>query len=146
MPQCAASQVASPFSGMGQPKPQSPQWVGEVSVSTHAPPQFVLPGAQLLLQEPSEQTCPALHFVSHEPQRVGAFETSTHVPPQSWSGLPHMTPHTPALQIGAPPACGQTCPHAPQFWVSPSRSAHVVPHGAYPSSQANAQRLSEQTG
>jgi len=120
MPQRVAVQVASPFSGIGQAMPQSPQWVGELLVSTQAPPQFVLPLAQLALQVPSEQTCPASHFVSHEPQRVGSFETSTHVPAQSWSGLVHMTPHTPAWQIAAPPACGQTCPQAPQFCASPA--------------------------
>lgn len=83
MPHFAASQVAVPFSGMGQAMPQSPQWVGELLVSTQAPPQFVLPGAQLLVQLPAEQTCPASHLVSHDPQRVGVFETSTQAPSQS---------------------------------------------------------------
>ncbi|MEP7052385.1 MAG: hypothetical protein ABJB12_18605 [Pseudomonadota bacterium] len=130
MPHLAASHVASPFSGMGQAMPHSPQWMGELSVSTQAPPQFISPCSQLLLQLPAEQTCPASHLVSHEPQRVGSFETSTHVPPQFWRGLVHITPHTPSLHVGAPAACGQTCPQAPQFCVSPVKFAQVVSHGA----------------
>jgi hypothetical protein len=70
--------------------------VGELSVSTQAPPQLVLPGAQLSLQVPDEQTCPAPHFVSQEPQRAGLLETSTQVPPHSSSGFVHLIPHTPA--------------------------------------------------
>jgi len=60
--------------------PQVPQLLLSVCVSTHAPLQSVCPVAQLLAQEPFEQTCAEVQALPHEPQLAGSLCVLTHWP------------------------------------------------------------------
>lgn len=74
---------------------------------------------------PAAQYCTEPHATPHAPQ----LETSLaamQAPPQ-WSPLVHV--HAPLEQI-SPGA--QAVPHAPQFFASKRRSAHVAPHTESP--------------
>jgi hypothetical protein len=125
--------------------------------ATHAPPEHVVPGAQRLPHDPQlslslcvsaqaephcerpapqvhaplAQLAPTGHCVAQAPQLSGSLVVSTHAPPQATSGDVQLTPHTPALQSGAPASLEQTFPQAPQLsgslWVRVHVLSHLIP-------------------
>ncbi len=118
---------AAQLAPVGQTRPQEPQFVASVCVSTQASSQTVSPVGHWHV--PEEQVAPVAHAVPHAPQFAGSLERSAQtvgavgghsvVPDGHW--------HAPALQISF--VSGQTFPHAavasvPQFRASFRPSTH----------------------
>jgi hypothetical protein len=114
-PQIPALQAAP----TGQVVPQPPQLSGSFPfVTTHAPfEQVVVPAAQLELQAPALQTCPAWQAAVQLLQWLlsGVRQTPLHAssPAAHWQD--------PLWQVW--PAA-HTLPHAPQFWGSDAAFTH----------------------
>jgi hypothetical protein len=77
-----------------QALPQAPQFIALVARSTQAPPQLVVPPAQVpCTQAPAEQIVPLAQALPHEPQLATSALRSTHDEPQAMR---------PVLQVQAP--------------------------------------------
>jgi hypothetical protein len=105
-------------------RPQSPQLVASVCVSTQLPPQWVIPPAQTGTHSPFTQASPEVQECPQPPQLVGSswVLVQNGAPPsgaQSVSALPsalrHALLHRPSEHICAGP---HPLPHDPQFAVS----------------------------
>jgi hypothetical protein len=64
----------------GQAFAHAPQLASSVLVSTHAPPQSVVPAGQFVVQAPFEHTWLAPQVLPHVPQFFGSLVRSLHVP------------------------------------------------------------------
>ncbi len=109
---------------------QSPQCMGSVVASMHAPPHAVRPWLHVNAQRPPTQaTVPSAtgaHTAPHCPQLLASAVTSTHVFLQFVSPVPHTTVHMPPTHdVPAP----QALPQVPQFAESVSRRTHAPPQG-----------------
>jgi hypothetical protein len=130
---------------------QRPQWVIEVRVSTSqplaaSPSQFAKPALQVKAHAPALQVAVALaragQALPHDPQfaaeaRVSTSQPLAALPSQSAEPVMHALPHTPAAQVGVPPAeAVQRVVHAPQVAGSvwrlrqePSQQVSPAPQG-----------------
>jgi hypothetical protein len=118
-----ASQTALPLNGTGQAIPHAPQCNGELLVSAQAPPQSIFPPVHVLVQAPSEHTCPVGHALPHFPQFCGSLAMSTQSEPQLLNPGAHTAWHVPSTQAAeALPGATQRTPHPPQFCGSLARS------------------------
>ena len=115
-PHFESLQVALPCAGIGHALPQSPQLPGEEVVSMQAPPQLLVPVAQVALQLPSEHTKPAPQAVPQAPQCAGSLCRSMHWPEHWSSPWAHATWHCPFTHSAMPPVGAEhSAPHLPQF-------------------------------
>lgn len=83
MPQPLAPQVALPLGTPAQAVSQLLQCEGSLAVSTHAPPQFVVPLGQSVTHLPSEHAWPVAHGLPQPPQLAGLLLMSTQAEPHS---------------------------------------------------------------
>ena len=117
-----------------QLRPQLPQLVLSMRVSTQELPHTVRPAAQEVAQVPPLQTWPVPQAVPQVPQFVALERVSTQTPPQRvW---PAGQVQTPATQV-EPPA--QLVPHMPQFVLVLLRSTHAPLHAVRPAPQVASQ-------
>jgi hypothetical protein len=66
--------------------PHPPQWAAFVSVSTHEPPQLMVPRGQVPRRHvPEVQIIPFPHALPQDPQCAVVLWRSTHAPPQGVS-------------------------------------------------------------
>jgi hypothetical protein len=70
--------------------------VGLTFVSTHRPPQLVVPPAHV--HRPDAQVVPPVHTMPQPPQSIGLFCVSTHPPPQLVVPVGQLVAHTPPAQ------------------------------------------------
>lgn len=137
IPQPPAAHVALPLAMPGQAISHVLQWAGSLSVSTHEPPQFVVPFGQSVTHLPEAQTCSVAHGLSQPPQLAGLVLVSIQAEPHSakpWSQLP---PHTPASHTAMPLAgASQAVSHVLQFNGSVAKSTQAEPHKVNPAAHA----------
>jgi hypothetical protein len=145
MPQPVAPQLAEPFGTDGQAVSQLWQWAGSLAVSTHEPPQFVVPAGQLLVHLPSLHASLVAHGLSQPPQLAGLLLVSTQAEPHSAKPCSQLAAHAPSTQMAMPLAgASQACPHLPQFWASVAKSAQAEPHRSKPASHLKPHSLAAQ--
>jgi hypothetical protein len=110
--------------------PHPPQLVELDCMSTHTPPQLVVPAGHA--QVPSTQTLPPVQRTPHPPQCESLESASTHAPAQSSNPAGHAVTHAPAWQD-----CSgeQREAHEPQCAGSTAVETHVPSHIARPGAQ-----------
>lgn len=80
-----------------QGRPQAPQFIGSLRVSTQTPPQRTCPaGHAPAPQRPAAQAIPAGQVMPQTPQFIGSPCVSMHDPPQSDCPAGHPAAHAPA--------------------------------------------------
>lgn len=96
---------------------------------TQAPLQFVVPGPQVSVHAPPEQTLFTPHAAAHPPQFAGSLCVLTHTPAQSVKPPLHAMAHTPPEQVAAPFAgTGHTTEQPPQLSGSFEVDRHLLAH------------------
>jgi hypothetical protein len=94
--QTPATQLAPSDVTVSHTLPQAPQLLTSVEVFLHEPAQSVSLLAQLLTQEPPEQTSPLPQALAHFPQLSWSLASVTQAPLQSVCPAPQ--PHWPPVQ------------------------------------------------
>lgn len=89
-------------------------------MSTHWPPQLVVPPGQVVAHEPFEHTFPEPHALPHAPQWSLSVWVFTHSLPHKSSPVPQPGAQAPPTHAMLPPvgAGGHALPHAPQWALS----------------------------
>ncbi len=104
---------------------QLPQWATFVSVSTHKPPQLVVPLGHSSAHDPVAHTSSSGQATPHNPQLPGSTAVSTHAPAHRTSGAGHVSTQLPSRQK---PVAPQGAKQSPQCEGLERKSAHSSPH------------------
>jgi hypothetical protein len=149
MPHCPAVQIADPFVGAVQVRPQAPQWLASVVVATHASPQRTCPVAH------PDTHAPAMHsgrFDGHalpqRPQAAGcdrlASQPLTALPSQSAKPGRHSNPHAPTAHTGAARGGVGHATHIGPHCVTDDSATHASPQRRKPALHTNPQAVPSQ--
>jgi hypothetical protein len=113
--------------------PQAPQCAGFELVSTHWPPQFVVPPVQFSVHTPLAQTWPEPQVVPQPPQLFGSVCVFRHCVPHFVKPLLQMSWHEPLAHEFTPfGGSAQETPQVPQFVSLVCVFTHWLPHFVNP--------------